>query len=152
MKRTLTLLAGILVIAGCSPVVNVENERENMLEADRAFSRLSVESGIYEAFDQFMADSAMMLRDQSHPIIGRERIRDLFTPPPEGTLEWEPIHAYVAASGDLGYTVGRYTYTSADTTGEAATAGGYYVTIWKKQTDGSWKYVLDAGTDGIPEE
>ena len=28
---------------------------------------------------------------------------------------------------------------------------GTYVTIWQKQTDGSWKFVLDTGTQGLPE-
>lgn len=152
MSRTLTALAAILIIAGCSTPVNVESERENMLEADRAFSRFSVESGMYEAFDKYMADSAMILRNGAHPIVGREKIRELLTPPPEGTLKWEPVYSDIAASGDLGYTVGRYSYSVVDSAGEATSSGGYYVTIWRKQADGSWKYVFDTGTQGLPED
>jgi PleD family two-component response regulator len=29
---------------------------------------------------------------------------------------------------------------------------GYYASIWKKQTDGSWKWVLDNGISGPPEK
>ena len=60
-----------------------------------------------------------------------------------GVLTWEPDFADVAKSGDLGYTWGRYTYTSFDST--ESPSCGFYVTIWKKQLDGSWRFVFDAG-------
>jgi ketosteroid isomerase-like protein len=47
--------------------------------------------------------------------------------------------------------LGNSQYTIKDSTGAAKVYHGFYVTIWKKQADGSWKYVFDTGTDG-PEE
>ena len=60
----------------------------------------------------------------------------------EQQLSWSPDFIGVSDSGDLAYTYGRYTYTrifKADTT----SANGYFHTVWKRQTDGSWKYVWD---------
>jgi len=59
---------------------------------------------------------------------------------------WWADTAVVAASGDLGYTLGRYVVM-----GEAEAAGdtvarGHYVTIWQRQPDGSWKIAVDIGT------
>lgn len=152
MKRTLLFLAGLAAIVGCSPAVDIGQLEEDLLKTDREFSEVSVTLGVYEAFDRYMDDAAMLLRDNSHPIRGREAIRGLLTPQPQGSLKWEPEHAEVAKSGDLGYTIGRWQYTTTDSTGASRTDEGYYVTIWKKQADGSWKYVFDAGTEGVPGE
>jgi ketosteroid isomerase-like protein len=46
-------------------------------------------------------------------------------------------------SGDLGYTYELFTVTAKDTTMQ-----GTYVSIWKKQKDGNWKFVLDTGNPG----
>jgi len=55
----------------------------------------------------------------------------------------------VAASGDLAYTRGTFnvTYTNA-TTKKPETMSGNYVTVFKKQPDGSWKAVQDIATPG----
>ena len=33
--------------------------------------------------------------------------------------------------------------------GEEVTREGTYVTIWKKDADGNWKFVLDTGNQGL---
>ncbi len=63
-------------------------------------------------------------------------------------MTWKPKGANVAASGDLGYTYGVYEiHTSAQDT----VLYGTYVSIWKKQQNGKWKFVLDSGNEGIGE-
>ena len=50
----------------------------------------------------------------------------------------------VAKSGDIGYTQGTYTLTQTDPkTKKPMTETGKYVTVYKKQADGSWKAVED---------
>jgi ketosteroid isomerase-like protein len=60
-------------------------------------------------------------------------------------LTWSPVHADAGASGDLGYTWGRYHYEQVTKDGKTVTEDGTYVTIWKRQKDNSWKVVLDGG-------
>ncbi|MGH8286688.1 MAG: DUF4440 domain-containing protein [Steroidobacteraceae bacterium] len=57
---------------------------------------------------------------------------------PGFAIKWTPEKAVVGASGDVGYTTGTYEMTA-----EGATERGKYVTVWKKQSDGSWKVVED---------
>jgi ketosteroid isomerase-like protein len=65
---------------------------------------------------------------------------------PEGTtLTWVPVHADMAASGDLGYTYGNYVFTSKNKEGKLVANFGKYTSIWKKQKDGQWKVVVDMG-------
>ena len=67
-------------------------------------------------------------------------------PWPEGTtLTWTPVHAEMAASGDLGYTYGNYVYTAKNKEGKSVTSYGKYTSIWKKQKGGAWKVVVDMG-------
>ena len=53
------------------------------------------------------------------------------------SFSWEPEHARVSQSGDLGYTIGRYRTTRIGTDGVEVVATGSYVSIWRKQADGS---------------
>ena len=59
---------------------------------------------------------------------------------------WWPDTAVVAASGDLGYTLGRYAVVGAGEQAGDTVARGHYVTIWQRQADGSWKIAVDIGT------
>ena len=141
-----TLLIGIIVsisLAGCAQERDREPELADLLETDRRFSELSVEKGAYEAFDRFMVEDAVLYRDRAHPIRGRAAIRESMTG--GGTLRWEPFFADISESADLGYTLGEYAYTVADSLGVLRTSTGYYVSIWKRQLDGGWKFVFDSG-------
>lgn len=153
MKRFALLIGVLLIAAGCGENVNTTQVKTDLMEVDRAFSMASTEFGTPEAFKRFMADSATLLRDGSYPITGREAIGNIFSNwPPEGKLTWEPVFVDVSRAGDLGYTIGEYLYTDVDSAGNEVSGRGYYITIWKKQPDGQWKYVFDTGTQGLPEE
>jgi ketosteroid isomerase-like protein len=146
----LTSLAGINVTfcqAGTPPKAQdlSQTDSKAILQADRDFARMASDSGIAAAFVYFAADSATMLRRGSNPIIGREAIRALFADEAGAALKWDPYFGDIAASGDLGYTLGKSQYIYKDSTGVEKISHGFYVTIWKKQADGSWKYVLDTG-------
>lgn len=55
----------------------------------------------------------------------------------------------VAQSGDLAYSRGHYSMTTTDkATGKPATSDGTYLTVWQKQSDGSWKAAEDFITPG----
>jgi ketosteroid isomerase-like protein len=59
-----------------------------------------------------------------------------------GPMRWWPLHAGIAASGDLGFTVG------AAILGEDSHARyTHFFTIWKRQADGRWRWVMDSGVD-----
>ena len=64
---------------------------------------------------------------------------------PGFSLTWIAEKAEVSNSGDLGYSTGTYTATFGETTDK-----GKYVTIWRKQSDGSWKVVEDVFNSDLP--
>lgn len=149
MKMTSYVLVLLIMIIACKSEINIEQEKTVLMETDRAFSKLSVEKGMYEAFDSYMADDATMYRNGSNPFVGREAIRPLLPKGNDGgVLKWEPTFADVAASGDLGYTLGKYEFIMPDSAGNPASSFGFYISVWKKQADGKWKWVFDSGIQG----
>jgi len=99
-----------------------------------------------------MAENATILRDGMFPVEGRKSINQLFADTPENaSLLWEPDFADIASSGDLGYTIGHWTYSAPDSSGVMQSSKGNYITIWKKQSDNSWKYVFDTGSNAPTE-
>lgn len=57
---------------------------------------------------------------------------------------WKPDTVIVAESGELVYTYGKYEHLEKDSVGNLKiSSSGIFHTIWKKQKDGSWKFVWD---------
>lgn len=121
-----------------------------LMEVDRAFSDLSLEIGAHESFLAYIDDSCVLLRPNRKPIVGRNNIEEMFSKPDTSfTLTWEPLAADLSASGDMGYTYGIYTVQMDSPEGIAVTKEGTYVTVWKKDRNGKWKFVLDTGNQGL---
>jgi ketosteroid isomerase-like protein len=147
MRKNLLSLLLVIVITSCnsSSKVDIAREKEKMKQADIIFSDLSKQKGMKAAFLSYIDSNAALLRPNHYPIVGKEaweylqKINDS-----SFSLTWKPESAELAASGDLGYTFGLYTYRDKDTTYQ-----GTYVSIWKKQADDSWKFVLDTGNPGV---
>jgi len=119
-----------------------------LLAVDQAFSDRATESDIPTAFLEYAADDAVMYRNGMDPVVGKEAIAALLAGESGASLVWKPLNADIAASGDLGYTRGSFTYFTAPGEDGSPPKGpyqGYYVSIWKRQADGSWKWVFDSG-------
>jgi ketosteroid isomerase-like protein len=125
-------------------------DRLNMLEADRSFSDLSEEKGMKTAFIEYIDSNGVLLRPNQVPIVGADAIDYLIQLNDSNyVLTWRPKSGEVAKSGELGYTYGIYTLKPSE---KDTLLYGTYVSIWKKQADGHWKFVLDTGNEGIGEE
>jgi uncharacterized protein (TIGR02246 family) len=146
-------LFSVLFLAGCAPQappVNLEAERAALAAADQAWSQTVPD---VEKFVSFFAEGGTMLTPDAPIAEGQEAIRaaatSMFALPGFG-LSWKNTKADVAASGDLGYTVGTYEMTMNDAAGQPSTMAGKYLTVWKKQADGQWKVVVDAPNANAP--
>jgi ketosteroid isomerase-like protein len=119
----------------------------SLIAAERAFSRTSETKGIREAFLTWLAPDAIVFRPG--PVEGRP-VYEKMDPANTALLTWGPEVAEVSASGDLGYTSGPYAYRQSRDAEPASY--GHYVSVWKKQADGTWKVFLDIGIrHGRPE-
>jgi ketosteroid isomerase-like protein len=122
-------------------------DRVDLLRTDSEFSDAAQKIGIAAAFVKYADPGATMLPANENAVTGADGIRRQFADlPPGTTLAWKPNKAETAASGDLGYTLGSYVLKSKGKDGAPITRYGKYCSVWKKQPDGSWKWVVDVGT------
>ena len=96
----------------------------------------------------FFDDAGAMIQAGTGEIRGLEAIREVM----EGTfsasgvsLTWDPTRAHASDDGTLGFTVGGYEFTSLGADGQPDVGHGLYVSIWRRQADGSWKVIMDLG-------
>jgi ketosteroid isomerase-like protein len=121
------------------------------MEADRAFNR-ATGARRSDGWMEFIAEDGQMIRSTG-TITGRAAIREAMARAFADTafsLTWEPLQADAGAAGDLGYTNGRYEARFRDATGNPVARTGRYLTVWKKQADGTWKVVRDIGVQDPP--
>jgi uncharacterized protein (TIGR02246 family) len=100
-----------------------------------------------DGYMSFYADDAVELPAGAPLLQGKDAIAKTmaFLNDKNNRLTWTSLGVDVAASRDLAYSYGVYEFHSNDKDGKAAVAYGKYTTVWKKQSDGSWKVVLDMG-------
>ncbi len=141
--NALVLMTALL--AACNPP-NLEQERQALLAADIAFAE-DVAQGGAEAWGSYFAEDGRWYTSEGW-LIGRDAILE-FAEQVFGDesveLTWTPEVAEVAYYGDMGYTIGTYEFVQGDPEGGFVRSNGTYVTIWRKQGDGSWKVAVDIG-------
>lgn len=116
---------------------------EPVVAAERAFAADGLALGIKKSFLRHSADDAIIL--MPGPVNAHESLGKAPDPEPGAKLPalvWWPLWAGVARSGELGFTTGPFHLDDKPV--------GHYFTVWKKQPDGSWKWVFDGGVDADP--
>lgn len=143
--RNLFVILAILACGTscCPPSPDTAACRDAILKTERDFEDMVAEKGLAEAFSYYAADSAVL--NHRTLIRGREAIEAHYRTMPlrDVSLRWTPDFVDVSASCDLAYTYGRYHFSYRDSLGTLVTDSGIFHTVWKKQPDGSWKYVWD---------
>jgi len=120
---------------------------EAVRSADVQFSADAMKLGTGVAFGRYAAADAQIFSGPGEFISGPHAIAESFGPPTEkNTLVWHPVHGEVAGSGDLGFTVGNAVFTGVREDGAKLERFSKYLTVWKRQRDGTWRYVVDGGS------
>jgi len=117
---------------------------QSLVETEQAFSKAAEVQGTREAFVAYIADDGILYRPGA--VNGKQWMKDHPLPPSptRNLLAWQPIFARVASAGDLGYTTGPWEFKD-NIKDEKPSGYGNFVTVWKKQPDGNWKFVVDLG-------
>lgn len=146
VMRPIALLAAALALAGLALAGPHEDA---MMQADRDFNAMAQKDGVVAAFKFYAAPDARMFRREETPVKGPDEIAVLMAEDyaAGGALTWEPREASASDDGTAGYTHGRWKYVSEpDKDGKVTTLVGTYITVWRRQPDGSLKFVADLGT------
>lgn len=148
-QKCLFYFALLLVLFSCSAETgkdSTEKWKSEILETEQNFAKMAGEEGISKAFMTYAAEDAVLMRDNKL-VIGKKNLLVLFenktSTPKDEELSWKPDFVDVSASGDLAYTYGQYSYSFTDSTGKTVESQGVFHTVWKRQADGSWRFVWD---------
>ena len=97
----------------------------------------------------FLAPGAVAMAPNAPAMKTQKELHDGYAPlaAPDSKVNFKAD--YVSVSGDLGVTAGPYQLTMMDN-GKKVEDKGKYVTVWKKQSDGSWKVVRDIFNSDLP--
>ncbi len=111
-----------------------------LLAVDAAFFRKAQADGVQAAFREYAAEDAIMFNGDA-PVQGTDAVAGLFADWPAGArLEWTPQLARVSERGDMGWTWGRSVFVGAD----GSRRPGRYVTTWKRDGEGRWRFAFDS--------
>jgi uncharacterized protein (TIGR02246 family) len=152
-RLSLAVIPFVVVLAGCTPAAPPLAPPDTH-DAD-AKAIKNVEAAWVQAFTtknldkvaSFYTDDASVFLPGAPIITGIPAIKAALKPmiaDRNFSLTFAADKVDVAKSGDLGFSQGAYTMTYSSSKGKKMVAEkGKYVTIFRKQTDGSWKNVAD---------
>ena len=138
MKQLILLIVPALLFkmaVGQSPLMQ-------MVNSEKSFAAYAGSTGISEAFLKYFDDSAVVF-ERAQILNGKEVWRQRKLDSME--LKWYPEFAEIAASGDFGYTTGPSEFRVKKGS-EKPDHKGYFNSIWRKNSSGEWKVMLDMGT------
>jgi uncharacterized protein (TIGR02246 family) len=121
-------------------------------EADAAWSKAWAAKDL-EGSLSFFADDGVMLPDNGPILTGKESIRKFVSElmaNPGFAGSWQASKVEASRGGDLAYVVGTYQLTLNDPKGKPVIDRGKYLTVWKKQLDGTWKALVDTANSDLP--
>ena len=122
-----------------------------LIDLEKRFAKDVLERG-GAGFAAWFADDGVALGNGAAPLIGKVAIaKSANWSPKSYQLTWTPTAAVMGPSGDMGYTWGHFEGHSKDANGNPVVTSGRYMTIWRKEANGEWKVVLDAGANEPPE-
>ena len=146
--RVRKVLLAPVIIAGCASSpdrLNVEDEAAALMRVSREWSQVAGSGDLERTLSYWAEDAVMMVPGQA-PIRGKAAIRNFVESSaslPGFSVRWEPLEVHVSASGDMAYLIERNQFSFRDASGSLVTESNKVVTIWRRQSDGSWKNVID---------
>jgi ketosteroid isomerase-like protein len=118
---------------------------------EEAFCAMAKSKGLNAAFSHFAAPDVAFIDTDPRQFRGPAAVQERMGPDRPGvTLTWSALFTDVADDGTLGYNYGRFESRSTGPDGQERVRGGFFLTIWKRQPDGSWKFVMDTGAPDRP--
>ena len=122
-----------------------EAESDALMQTSREWAS-AASTGDVELIVSYWDDDAVVLPPDQRAVAGKKAIKEYVLQSmalPGFSITWEPEQATIAANGEFGYLLEKNTVTLKDPSGSSRTQVGKGVTIWKKDSSGKWKCVID---------
>ena len=139
--KYLFAFAGAILLLSC----NKETSKEDIVAVEKQFEKKCKDSGIAAGFYEFADENAVIKMNNDSLLKGKEAIRNHFNQPrfQKATVTWNADNVEISKDGTLASTYGKYVWIATDSLGNKKNFKGVFHTVWKRQDDGSWKYIWD---------
>jgi uncharacterized protein (TIGR02246 family) len=152
LKLTSLATACTLSLAACATTpVNRLSEEQRLMAISREWSQAAA-SGDTDRVASYWGEDATVMMPGLPTFKGKDAIRRYVAESyaiPGFRISWEPLEAYVSASGDMGYIIERSQVTMPDATGKLATTTSRAVTVWRKGPGGQWRNIVDIANQEV---
>jgi ketosteroid isomerase-like protein len=151
MKKSVVLLSLFCWVASGLAAPDKAKLKSEVAAMEDAFCAMAKEKGLNAAFSHFAAPDVAFIDTDPRKFRGAAAVQERIGPDQPGvSLTWSASFTDVSDDGTLGYNYGRYELRRAGKDGDDVVRGGWFLTIWKRQPDGSWRYVMDNGAADRP--
>lgn len=134
------MLKYLFVLFVFASVASAQNAIQKLVDAEHAFAQLAAEKGTKAAFLANMADGAVVFEPERTDArtVWEKRAAS------KSLLSWAPNFADISSDGKIGYTTGNWEYRPKGKD-DKPVAFGDFITVWRLQPDGNYKWVIDIG-------
>jgi len=158
-KRLFFACAGLFALTtACTTTMAVSDTREAdvkaVMDTEAAWSNDAATKDLDKIVGYYAEDASLLMPNEPI-VIGRDKIKETFRPflaDPNFALRFVGTHAEASKGGDLVYSVGTYSMTMSNPTAkdQKITDKGKYLTVYRKQADGTWKAAADMINSDMP--
>jgi ketosteroid isomerase-like protein len=153
IRQTFALLmfAALSVIVPAKTDPGKDKLKAEVAALEDAFCAMAKTQGLNAAFAHFAAPDVAFIDTDPRKFRGPAAVQERLGPDQPGvSLTWSAYYTDVSDDGTLGYNYGRYESRRPGRDGQEIVRGGWFLSIWKRQPDRSWKYVMDTGVPDRP--
>jgi ketosteroid isomerase-like protein len=148
---TLLLLMNMTLLVYAA---DLDKERATILEIDKQWAAATAEGRDVERIISFWADDAKIFAPGMPVIEGKTAIRQFVQnslATPGFSIHWNTVEVVVSSDGSMAYATGTNQTTLNDPQGKKVTINGKAVTVWRKESSGTWKCIIDIWND-VPQK
>jgi ketosteroid isomerase-like protein len=153
MTRSTRLMGALILLAainGAAQTGKPDSGRAELLKTDTEWAALAAKGKDVDRIVSYWADDAVLYPPGEAVLSGKPAIRKYLSDrlkAPWFSISWKPAKAVVAASGDVGYTMGSNEISVADAKGKVIRKPGRYLTVWRRNGGGPWRSTVEVWTD-----
>lgn len=144
--KAIVTIISILVILLINSQLKAQTANKSLYEVEKLFAKAMQTKGIKIGWLEFLDTACIRFNKLNEPENAYKfwQINDR-----QGTFDWTAQITEISSSGNFGYTTGPIAYYKTLNTADTPAFYGGYISIWRKNSSGEWKTILDIGT-GYP--
>ncbi|WP_296705879.1 SgcJ/EcaC family oxidoreductase [Algoriphagus sp.] len=150
MKNCIAIVFVFSLFSCNQQKIDTKAEGEKVMQISKEWSDIA-SSGDIEKTLNYWAEDAILISAGEGTLNGKNEIRQMVEQSykiPGFKISWQPISVQVSESGDMAYLLEDSQVSYTDSSGNTMTQYNQAVSIWRKQSDGTWKNVVDISTPG----